>query len=707
MSQNHRHEPQDVRIERLLRDRQPTGNRALDDLAGTTPRANPAFQQQLEDRLLDTLQTRRLEEERRAVMMVTGYIDISKSRWSIPLTLVAAMIAVVLGGTVLFSLGGRPSSIGSLAQSSTTPAARESLEPLFLTATSVVRGATEAQAAVLTAVVTSTPIPITGGGTDDAIYLTATHIVQAATATQRAALTASALEVFPTPTPISYIGVVTISGDTQANVRAEPSFSADVLERLSTGTLLEVIGQNGDWLNIRMEDGREGWIAASLVQPSNAANAVQPDISPTPIIATVLPATVVPPTSTIYGIIMPPVGDGTGVLREPQNTADASNIVTVLKTGTIVVVMGQRPDGQWLLIRGYGMDAGIEGWVIAEAVEFQAAPIFSLATPEVVEAQVAPIAVAAYQPVVIALQDMPRGTTIERRAMLAVVYWPTEILPEGIFTDPASLVGYVVAEDVAQWQPVLSSALAERNPNVDLSAVIPSGKVAVALPFDVAQAPALQDGDTVDIYLSLLFVNVDERFQEVAITPAPTVDPELASQRAVDDALIVHVGAVGVEAEIEETLDVITVAVSPEDAEVLTWAVEARLPIAFLPGDVNDVNVRFGESISLLGFTAQAEADHLGMTLYWHTPPFEGEDIQVFVHVTNEAGELIAQQDSSLMEGGVTTHELVFNRPLEPEGVYTVGVGLYRASDGSRVPITTSDPRVADNTILLYAFSPD
>ena len=44
------------KVDRLLNEGQPTNVELLDDLANTIPRANPAFQQQLENRLIDQLQ---------------------------------------------------------------------------------------------------------------------------------------------------------------------------------------------------------------------------------------------------------------------------------------------------------------------------------------------------------------------------------------------------------------------------------------------------------------------------------------------------------------------------------------------------------------------------------------------------------------------------------------------------------------------------
>jgi uncharacterized protein YgiM (DUF1202 family) len=68
----------------------------------------------------------------------------------------------------------------------------------------------------------------------------------------------------PTATP-------TVAGIVQSiqrvNVREGPGVEFGELEALAPGTGVQVIGQNADgtWFNIRLEDGREGWISAKLL----------------------------------------------------------------------------------------------------------------------------------------------------------------------------------------------------------------------------------------------------------------------------------------------------------------------------------------------------------------------------------------------------------------------------------------------------------
>jgi hypothetical protein len=80
----------------------------------------------------------------------------------------------------------------------------------------------------------------------------------------------------PTPTvPPPVIGVVQSVQD--VNIRDGPGTGFDAVVALRPGTGVEVLGRSPDgaWYNIVMEDGREGWISATLVY-------IQPSATPPP-----------------------------------------------------------------------------------------------------------------------------------------------------------------------------------------------------------------------------------------------------------------------------------------------------------------------------------------------------------------------------------------------------------------------------------------
>lgn len=262
--------------------------------------------------------------------------------------------------------------------------------------------------------------------------------------------------------------------------------------------------------------------------------------------------------------------------------------------------------------------------------------------------------------IVIAIQDLPRGLKIPEGGV-GVQPWPERALPEpgSYFTDPNEVIGMVARTDLFRGAPVLRRQVVQDLRDVaadgsDAAAILPPGTVAIALPLDpsgIGQvAYGIQDGDSVDVLLSFLFIDVDETFQTrlpnnvsvitrletgelsigaprqgrqepstlspegVLIGPSEANQrPRLVTQRTVENAFVVHVGyfpeggdfigatptpmavapppappGEGAAAESNVTPTptsteyiplVITLAVSPQDALVLAWAVDAQIPI--------------------------------------------------------------------------------------------------------------------------------
>jgi uncharacterized protein YgiM (DUF1202 family) len=76
----------------------------------------------------------------------------------------------------------------------------------------------------------------------------------------------------PTPTEVPPIMGIIASINT-VNVREGPGTGFSAFEALRPGTRVEVLGQNaeGNWLNIQLEDGREGWISTDLLRLQDTA----------------------------------------------------------------------------------------------------------------------------------------------------------------------------------------------------------------------------------------------------------------------------------------------------------------------------------------------------------------------------------------------------------------------------------------------------
>jgi uncharacterized protein YgiM (DUF1202 family) len=78
----------------------------------------------------------------------------------------------------------------------------------------------------------------------------------------------------PAPAPASaeehVSGAVRVSVST-LNVRAEASTSAAIIGHARRGERLAVIGDSGDWLRVKLNDGVTGWVSSQLVVREGAA----------------------------------------------------------------------------------------------------------------------------------------------------------------------------------------------------------------------------------------------------------------------------------------------------------------------------------------------------------------------------------------------------------------------------------------------------
>lgn len=120
--------------------------------------------------------------------------------------------------------------------------------------------------------------------------------------------------ISPTPTEVPpIIGIITSLNT--VNVREGPDVDFSAFIALDPGTGVVVLGrtEDGDWLNVRLDDGREGWVAADLVR-------VQP--TATPFVVSQLAATV-DLTALALGTALPTavLGGGTVTPTPPVSGA--------------------------------------------------------------------------------------------------------------------------------------------------------------------------------------------------------------------------------------------------------------------------------------------------------------------------------------------------------------------------------------------------
>lgn len=258
---------------------------------------------------------------------------------------------------------------------------------------------------------------------------------------------------------------------------------------------------------------------------------------------------------------------------------------------------------------------------------------------------------------VIAIQELSRGQVIPPNAV-ALRPWPEQSVPFNGIRNLEDVVGKIARTDIFREQPLLSNMIVDSFGSLarvgsDAAAVLPNGLVMVSLPIDrlTSGAYAVQDGDRVDLIISLLFVDVDEAFQSITpnnlrlfqitedgfqigeaipgradstslgsviVQPVERQRPRLVSQRTIQDALIIHVGNfppdgrfIGVPptptplpvSEEEGTdgtpppptptparPDIVSLAVTPQDAVVLAWLVEAKVPVTMALRSAQDTS---------------------------------------------------------------------------------------------------------------------
>lgn len=204
-----------------------------------------------------------------------------------------------------------------------------------------------------------------------------------------------------------------------------------------------------------------------------------------------------------------------------------------------------------------------------------------------------------YRPVIVASRLLPSGAILTVNDMI-FTYFPAGAVPEDAVTDPESVLNLYLQRDINGMQILTFSVVGQENP----LGTVPPGMVAVDVP--AGQLSSLGDnlrpGDAVHILAALWFVDADTgEFQELQIAPLSagvTVEsgelrpgalriaqpgaaaggeaPSLIIQRvAVSEIVEITTGEVDTEA-------VIVLAVSPDDAAILNYLLEARVPLALL-----------------------------------------------------------------------------------------------------------------------------
>ncbi len=130
---------------------------------------------------------------------------------------------------------------------------------------------------------------------------------------------------------------------------------------------------------------------------------------------------------------------------------------------------------------------------------------------------------------------------------------------------------------------------------------------------------------------------------------------------------------------------------------------------------LHDLSYELGGQIALVGYnssTSLASSGTFTLTLYWRAHQATQEDYKVFVHLLDETGDIVAQDDTPPRGGRYPTwawkpgdlvpdtHQL--DLPAErPPGPYRLFVGMYHPETGERLPVSGPEGRVPNDAIPL------
>jgi hypothetical protein len=112
--------------------------------------------------------------------------------------------------------------------------------------------------------------------------------------------------------------------------------------------------------------------------------------------------------------------------------------------------------------------------------------------------------------------------------------------------------------------------------------------------------------------------------------------------------------------------------------------------------------VAFGDAIALRGKRVMQAAERLDVTLWWEATQSMDTDYKVFVHLVDQAGQLIGNGDAPPLDGGFPTHlwrpgdrvvdDYTVTLPADlPAGEYLLRVGWYAPDTGARLPAAEGD----------------
>lgn len=142
---------------------------------------------------------------------------------------------------------------------------------------------------------------------------------------------------------------------------------------------------------------------------------------------------------------------------------------------------------------------------------------------------------------------------------------------------------------------------------------------------------------------------------------------------------------------------------------------KVALPAAEVTQPAPAETIRFGGTIDLAGVNVEPQEDALVLRFDWRAVERPSGDHTLFVHVINEAGEIVAQADTRPRggtyptfiwdPGEVVTDEIRLTLPPGlQEGIYRIYIGWYTLPSGERLAALLDGETVPDNRVLLAEF---
>lgn len=185
-------------------------------------------------------------------------------------------------------------------------------------------------------------------------------------------------------------------------------------------------------------------------------------------------------------------------------------------------------------------------------------------------------------PVVVAIDEIPSGTLVTEE-MVELRYYPEETLPEGAMPATDLVVGQVTRFPISAGEQLTITRFVGPSEGQSISFQIPDGLRGFTIPVDVTTSPAglLVPGDFVDVIVLLdieilgiqppLGLNEDEDYKG-AYTLFQNLQVISVQREYVEGGVPYEPSVRGDLPEEDENISYVTLAVEPEDAQLLWLA---------------------------------------------------------------------------------------------------------------------------------------